>query len=520
MTSKALREPVKSGAQPRYVEMVRVSTARQSEQDTPEDQRAALLRLRMTRPGTLVARIDEAVSGAKDAAERTDVRKLFELAAAHAFDEVRVRHVDRLTRHDDARERFAIYGAIRDAGAVIVEASGRVIDPADEMGELDLTLQGWFAARERKRILERTLTAKKRKARENRLVQGQPPYGRTFDTRTGRWGLAPKRAETYSRMFSLCLEGRSLSQIAETLNVESAAPPTRVALWTASNVSKLLRDPVATGRYTTQGHTFEIPAIVNAEAFRAVAEKMRANNSLSGPKPTVFALLRKLAVCGVCGSPIYIQLGGGTPARIRYYYCRPRDPLCSAYHRVADVDARVVEGLRAAFTHPRMLARAAAAEAPDGEREAAKRAIAEAKAELRGLDAREERLARLVTKGLVTRRTGEKQLDEVGRARAATETALATAQASLESAERTAESKADLLATMEELRQGLVDAPPEMWREVVERLCGLRGGIRLFPDGRIEFSGALAVRNPSPPSETMSARRGRPGRARARRAGR
>jgi DNA invertase Pin-like site-specific DNA recombinase/ribosome-associated translation inhibitor RaiA len=481
-------------SEPRFVEIVRVSTKAQAARDTPEDQRAALDRLRRTRPGTFVTRIDEAVSGAKNTASRSDMAQLFELAAARAFDEIRVRHIDRLTRHDDPRERFAIYGAIRDAGAVIVEASGRVIDPADEMGELDLTLQGWFAARERKRILERTIAAKKRKARDGRLPQGQPPFGRTFDKTTGVWGINEDRAKAYRRMFDLCLSGRSLGQIAATLNADGV-PTTRGREWTDANVARLLRDPAAVGRYTAQEHTFTIPRVVDEETFRAVDQRLRSNNCLSGPKPTIFALLRKLATCGACGSPMYLQLGGGTPSRIRYYYCSSHDRTCRVYHRVEEVDARVIEALRKWLDTPETLADTAALNAPEDVRKSAERDIREAEAKLRDL---RRQVTFLLRKG--RRHRGfeaefEKELAQVHAERANVEAALATAQAQLDAAERHADVAANLSAAMANLRKGLADATPQKWRELCE-IVFPRRGVRLHPNGKIELSGRVSVQEP------------------------
>ncbi len=94
-------KPEPSPEQPPFVEVIRVSTQAQADRDTPEEQRAEADRYRAAHPGTFVERIDEAVSGAKDAASRSDIQRLFELLAAGNVRQVRVRHVDRLTRHDD-----------------------------------------------------------------------------------------------------------------------------------------------------------------------------------------------------------------------------------------------------------------------------------------------------------------------------------------------------------------------------------------------------------------------------------
>ena len=196
---------------PRFVELVRVSSSGQAARETPEDQRAALDWLRGSRPGVLVERIDSTVSGAMDSDDRSDIRRLAELSRARAFDEVRVRHLDRLTRHEDPRERFAIYDIIADASAVIVDATGRVLDPRSELGELTWyfeTLHGLEGAPagDRREDARREAPARG----QWRLVSSKPPWARTFDKATGKWGTDEQQLETYRRLFDLVLRGRTL----------------------------------------------------------------------------------------------------------------------------------------------------------------------------------------------------------------------------------------------------------------------------------------------------------------------
>ncbi len=475
----------------RYVELIRVSSVGQRDKDTPQDQRAALDRLRLSRPGTLVERIDSCTSGAKDSDDRADLTRLFKLAADKALDELRVRHVDRITRHPDARQRAAIFGALMDAGAKVVEASGREIDPADEMGELDLTLQGWFAARERKRILERTLAGKERKAREGRLVSGRPPAGRTWDKRTGTWGVDEKGAALVRRIFKLCLAGHSLSKIAADLNREGI-PTFGGNEWTATHVSRILHDPAATGAYSSHGHTASIPPLVDKATFEAAGERLRNNNSLSGPPAKIPAMLRKLITCAICESPLYVDKGGRTRDPHHYYVCSSFNPDCAVYHNVAKVDAAVRERIKAWLERPDVLR--AGTERPKDEVREAESEAEEARRELRDLDRQEERVGRLLMKGL-TPKVNEKLLGEVVRNRAGAEQRLKAAQVRRDAAAHRDAMALELEAKIAELRAGIAKSTPKAWRKLCELLFPRSSStwIRIHPDGGLELKGTISI---------------------------
>lgn len=493
MKSPAVATP----ALPRFVELVRVSTQGQADRETPQAQRADLARLRSERPGIFVEVIEYVGSGAKDLAERLDLQRLSELADARAFDEVRVRHFDRLTRSNDPDEQEAMLSIIRRARASIVEANGTVIDPRSTVGRITSILKAEGAAEERQKIVERTQGRKALRAKEHRLAQGSPPYGRTFDKTTGDWGLDPKTAPIYRRLFDECIAGRSLLQIADTLDKEGCV--TRHGRrWTDVAVSRLMRLRSAFGEYTTHGVTFQIPAIVDEATFRAAEAKRRENNSLSGPKPVVFALLRKLATCGVCGSTLYLQLGAG--GAYRYYYCSSRDPKCMAYHRVSDLDPAVLDALRSALDDPGKLERAAGLDAPEDTRKVARRELAEAEHTLGRLDEKEVNLGRLLLEG-ISPATQRKLLGEIQAQRAAATAKRSAAQATLAAADRSADAKRDLRATVEAMRQGLANASPAKWRALCE-IVFQKGGIQVHPNGRIELRGrmTLAATRTSPPA--------------------
>lgn len=111
-----------------------------------------------------------------------------------------------------------------DAGAVIVDASGHVIDPKTELGEVDYFFQSLMASRERMSILERTSTARLRLAKQGKL-QGRPPYGRVWDKKTLTWSVRDPDFGIYKRIFAAYLRGESCLGIAKRLNRDHIPPP-------------------------------------------------------------------------------------------------------------------------------------------------------------------------------------------------------------------------------------------------------------------------------------------------------
>lgn len=472
-------------APPRFLELVRVSSQAQAAKESPEDQRRALDTLRRSRPGTLVERLDSTVSGASD--DRADLARLFELAAAKAFDEVRVRHVDRLTRHPDLRQRAAVLGALIDAGAVIVETSGRVIDPADEMGELDATLQGWIASRERKRILERTLAARKRLAAEGK-IQGRPPWGRRWDKRAGAWSETPQMA-IYRRLFREVLAGKSLQEIADALNAEGVATP-RGRRWTTAHLSRLIQHPACAGKLEGWGQTFAIPPVVDAATWRAAKARLRANGQRSGPPGHHPALLRRVASCGECGARMWVQRGGRTGDVRTYYVCsRHRAPTHEVrWHAASKVDEKVKAVLLERLRDPTSIDGAAA----EGERPADHAAeVKVAEKTLRRLQRQERDLIGLWRAGTLSKAGLDTELADLTRDRQHAESALAMAKARLEAGKRSGEIAADLAARIERIRKNLDRAPHREWVGFVREMFAPPGSVRIYNTGRIVLDGLL-----------------------------
>jgi DNA invertase Pin-like site-specific DNA recombinase len=498
----------------RFVELIRVSSAGQAERDTPEDQRRALARLAEARPGKLVERIEHGAAGLSGAAslnDRPDLLRLAELSRAKAYDELRVRHVDRLTRHTDPRERFAIFGMVQDAGAVIVDSGGHVLDPTSEIGEVDYFLQTWASARERKKIVQRTLEARHRLS-----SQGRPmttiPYGRTFNHETGAWGVDVSKAATYRRLFDDTIGGLSLHVIAEALNDEGTPAP-RGGNWEASSVRRMLKASNAVGRMTSFGNVIECPPIVDEVTQKRAIDSMARGNTRKGPPAKHDALLRKIATCAVCNSAMHVHLGNRSEKPVLYYRCsRYRKPgvddLCRTHHRIDAVDAAVIEALRGMLEDPDRMLRAL--ERRDGSAGNAKSEAEAAEKELSALDGREEKLVRLHTTGQVSEHIYAKQQGEIARARAAARDKLDAATARLAASASAQALAADVETAVRGFRKRVARAGFGEWRSLVEHLFPRPGSwIRIGTDGTIETNGLLMLERSAVPMSLDVARKSR-----------
>jgi len=352
---------------PRVIELIRVSTDAQHDRGTPEVQRHALDELRARRPGRILARIDPAhgVSGALPIDQRPDVRELRRLVAEHGMEELRVYDIDRLSRAERIEDRLAILGIAADAGAIIVDATGREIDPADDMGELTYYLRTLFARQERRKILSRTMDGKRARAAQGGLIAGGPGYGYHYDSATRTLSVVESEAPVVRLVFRLAVEGVSLPRIAERLQGDGV-PTRHGGPWSYSTVRCVIHASAHRGVYTqrVQGHAYDmaVPRIVEDATWYAAQDAV-ASRHCGGRRPTgtVQALCRGRLRCGTCGAPMIVR-APRSPA----YHCRSLrretpEPSCgSGYHRVADVDEAVWRVVREVIEQPELLAEASA----------------------------------------------------------------------------------------------------------------------------------------------------------------
>ncbi len=526
MTRRSLLEkppPGKPATVPRYVEIIRVSTKGQADRDTPQDQRDVLDAYARSHPGILVERIEygaRGLSGAKGFADRPDLQRLKTLSDAGAYDEVRVRWVNRLTRHEDAREWFLVFGMVMDAGGVIIEAeTGTQLDPADEMGEFHLFLKGWFSRHEKREINAKTVRARRRLLEAGAIVIREP-WGRTWDRASRSWRADDRIVGILRRAALAVLDGRSAGSVAADLNRDGIMTP-RGRAWTAHAVCKILRQRHMVGRVSDGlgGERADLPAVIDEATWRRVCDRLTANRSLSGPPRTVPALLRGLARCGVCGAPMYphTALSGGK--RYTYYRCgsglRARRPGlhavsaadCRIGHPLDPLDRQIATWIDSVIGDPAKLRDAikAGKVAPDDRLDPVK-----AQKDIDRIDAEIGRILRLAGKRDETATALATILAEAEAARRAAVAALNAAQAQATARERSAAE----ITRAEDVARAMRDRARAggfaALREVVELIFPAgdpRCSLRIMPDGTLDAVALIPLDpTPAPPPEGPGSR--------------
>jgi len=373
---------------------VRVSTTRQAQQQTIEQQRERLVAHVGVQGWSLreehVFR-DDGYSGSVLA--RPGLDRLRDAARNRELDRVIVTAPDRLARNYVQQmvllEEFA-------RGGCAVDFLDRPMgdDPHDQ---LLLQIRGAVAEYERTLIAERMRRGRLSKLRAGLLLPWtRPPYGYRLDPGRPRdpsgVTLAPDEAAVVAELFALYLEpAMSLAQLAKTLQRRGIPTPSGNHRWSGPTIRGILGNPTYTGQVYAQRTRYRapqvrrsathaigrphgsatpqppdtwiavgaVPAIVAQARFELVQAKLAQNRAFSSRNNTAHQyLLRALVSCGRCLLACTARTLNG---RHHYYLCNGKhrngsarcDPPCpSRYIPAAQLDELVWADLCALVRDP------------------------------------------------------------------------------------------------------------------------------------------------------------------------
>jgi site-specific DNA recombinase len=378
------------------VAYARVSTDRQAEQQTIEQQVSALCAYAADHGWSLdAAHIyrDEGYSGTR--LDRPGLDRLRDAVARGLVDRILITSPDRLAR----RYAYQVWllEEFERTGCVVTFLERPLTgDPQDA---LVIPIRGAVAEYERTVIADRMRRGRLAALRAGRLLPwSQPPYGYRLDPQAPRdptrVQVDAEQAAVIREIFAWDIdEGLTLYGIALRLTKMQIPTARGAAIWNASSIRKILKNHTYTG--TAYGNQIEtvpaqrrhplinrtpktaggesyrlrppeewiaipVPAIVTAEEFTAAQQRLARNQAWSARKTQGEYLLRRLVSCQRCGLAHRVQNKRGYV----YYRCSGQDTQvmrgrpngCHARNiRVERLDGVVWEDLCALLRDPAIL---------------------------------------------------------------------------------------------------------------------------------------------------------------------
>jgi DNA invertase Pin-like site-specific DNA recombinase len=376
-----------------------------------EDCRAAIKR----EPARRLAaeHVDESASafrrsrGPGLAAAKADAARL---AAEHGSCELWVQHSDRLARGDGltADHLAEVFFELRRAGVQLRSVQ-------DDSTFTNPMLVAAIGERNREDSTRKSAAVRsgKRRRWESGKAVGGPVHdgymltpefdedGKTVTARDGRVVYRrvpdPSRAPIIKRMYDMVEAGHSPGDVARALNADGTKT-VRGKNWTSRRVGETIRNPYYAGWITAYGERLrgDHAALIDPERWERINANLRrldpvaAQRRRQGRRPIEDYLLRRIAFCGHCGSPLFTR----RYAAGRHYICaavRQAQGTCDARAIPADVAEAQVLARLATFVGDveRWVARRAAE--ADTERTLFEKAVQQQRAELLRTSRRLER---------------------------------------------------------------------------------------------------------------------------------
>src|SRR6476620_9290499 len=234
--------------------------------------------------------------------------------------------------------------------------------------QLLVQFQGMFAEYEKAQIMERYRRGKTHRAQTGSInVLGGAPFGYRYIRKSEHAGavyeIVEHEATLVAELFRRYAdEAASIAELARWLTDQGAPTRTGKHRWDRSVIWGMLRNPAYAGRAvfgTTmvvhespglnraarlvgretpkasktidrprdQWTEIAVPAIVSAETFDRVAQRLADNKRFASRNSKVPSLLQGLAACSNCGYGYYRTTTRTTNKKIHYYRCLGSDKL-------------------------------------------------------------------------------------------------------------------------------------------------------------------------------------------------
>jgi DNA invertase Pin-like site-specific DNA recombinase len=342
--------------------------------------------------------------------ERKELDRLLADAAKGKFDAVIVANADRWSR-DNVKSQSGLDVFKQNGVRFFVGSTEYSLHDPEHTLFLEVScVIGKFQARHqtKKSVLNRIQRAKK-----GMPTSGKLPYGRTYDRAAGRWVIDPAKQAVVEEAARRYLAGESMQKLAAEFGMNHSSLHKTLTRRCGTEWVQEFRSEALN---IHEQVTITVPALLGDETIRAIRRRVEANKTFTHGQLKHRYLLGRVVFCGHCG---YAMFGQTNPDGGRYYrhahLRRVREcPFPRAWVRAEDLESAELWQLFDLFGNPAAVRRAVEEATPNREQiDALRNRRERLAAALANTQEAQEKVLRLMTKGVVTEDLAEKQLGEL-----------------------------------------------------------------------------------------------------------
>lgn len=366
----ASRSKPKSNGKPklRIAALIRVSTEKQEKQGESLNVQDGQIKAAVN---TLAGKITAQYGGQEHATAGWEKKELDRLLADAAkknrpFDAVMVAHPDRWSR-DNIASAVGLDLLQQNGVRFFVLTSEQ--DLFDPQVKLLLAMHAAMGAYHAMNQSKKSIESRIQRAKAGRPACGKLPFGRTFDTATGKWGIDPKGQAIITDVAKRYLKGERLADLAKEYGLNHSTLHKNLTkrcgeVWMQEfHDDKLnIHEDVPT----------KVPRLLPESVLKQIDRKIAKNKTFDHGTATNKYLLSGYLFCDHCGYALT-----GTPNTYgTLYYRHPKPtarvracsgPIPNAHIAAADIEGVVIRHLFECFGNPVAVAKAVEAAIPNRE---------------------------------------------------------------------------------------------------------------------------------------------------------
>ncbi len=399
----------------RFAALIRVSTEKQEKQGESLRTQDGQIKDAVSQLGGSITRRYAGQEHATTGWEREQLDKL--LADAEQpnkpFDAVIVAHPNRWSRDNVRSEKGLEVLMANGIRFFILTQEQDLYDPNVRFYlAMSAVIGSYQAAQQTRTSLQNRIA----RAKRGLPTCGKLPFGRTFDRKSGTWGVDSAKHEMIQDVAARYLAGESMQHVADEYGINHSFLHKTLtqgcgAIWVQRFSSTKLRidETICT----------DVPALLEPSTIAAVLRRTAANKTFCHGHVKHRYLFSRIVFCGACG---YAMSGQMSPHGKRYYRHQTRNgaaacPLSLRPWVPADLmEETVLAQLAELWGNPKAIEKALADAEPNRtEIDKARKRLERIEGERAKIKAGRERIISFIAKGTISDKHAEGQLQDLNK---------------------------------------------------------------------------------------------------------